>query len=347
MDKAAILAGLSLTEPAEMRQLFRSAYDAKTREVGNKVYYRGIVEFSNICTRDCYYCGIRSSNSRVHRYLMQEDEMIDSGLWAWEQGYGSIVLQSGERGDPEFISLIERILRRLKEGSQGELGITLSLGEQSRETYRRWYEAGAHRYLLRIETSDPELYAMLHPADHSYQNRLQALHDLRSEGFQVGSGVMIGLPGQTLEQLAGDVLWFREMDLDMIGMGPYIPHPDTPLAARTGELLPAEERLMLALRMIAVTRLALPDINIAATTALQALDPNGREKGLEAGANIIMPNITPVEYREDYKLYDNKPCTDENASQCVSCLDARVRMIGESVGYHEWGDSPHARRRLS
>ncbi len=344
MDRQDILGYLALTDPAAIRALYRQAYDCKLREVGNKVYYRGIVEFSNICAKDCYYCGIRASNDKVRRYLMDEDGIVESGLWAWEQGYGSVVLQSGERMDATYIDMVERVLQRLKSDSRGELGITLSLGEQTPDTYRRWYQAGAHRYLLRIETSDPVYYARLHPSDHSYTERLQSLRDLKAIGYQVGSGVMIGLPGQTLEQLADDVVFFREMDLDMIGMGPYIPHPDTPLATSSGELKSEAERMELALKMIAVTRLYLRDVNIAATTALQALDPNGREKGVEAGANIIMPNITPVEYREDYKLYDNKPCTDENAAQCVSCLDARVRMVGESVGYGEWGDSPHARK---
>lgn len=336
---------LSLTDPSAIKDLFKKAYQCKLENVGNKVYYRGIVEFSNICSKDCYYCGIRSSNHKVARYIMDQADIIEAGTWAWEKGYGSIVLQSGERTDQKFIDFIDAILLQLKQKTRGELGITLSLGEQSRETYKRWYESGAHRYLLRIETSDPELYKTFHPHDHSYQARIQSLLDLKDLGYQTGSGVMIGLPGQSLEHLARDIRFFKEIDLDMIGMGPYIPHSETPLAHSPLPLLGKEDRFMLALKMIAVTRLTLQDVNIAATTALQALDPRGREKGIEAGANIVMPNITPVEYREDYKLYEDKPCTDENASQCISCLDNRIRLTGESVGYGEWGDAPHVLKK--
>jgi biotin synthase len=227
------------------------------------------------------------------------------------------------------------------------LGITLSVGEQSVETYKRFYAAGAHRYLLRIETSNPELYAAIHPAGQDFLTRVKALSDLKKAGFQVGTGVMIGLPGQTEEDLADDLLFFQEMDVDMIGMGPYIVHGDTPMAAwsNVSDRTP-KERFDLALRMIAATRLLLRDANIAAATALQAIDPVGREEGLRWGANIIMPQVTPLEVRHDYLLYDNKPCLDESAEHCRSCLAARIGSIGREVGYDSWGDSWHYKGKV-
>jgi biotin synthase len=324
--------------------LFAKAYQVKVEQVGTQVYFRGIVEFSNQCTKDCYYCGIRRSNRQVERFTMDEDEIIQAGIWAYEQQYGSIVLQSGERQDRTFIDLVGRILCTLKERSEGQLGITLSLGEQTEETYRRWFQAGAHRYLLRIETSNEQLYRRLHPDDHDPYQRLKCLTSLRALGYQVGTGVMIGLPGQRAEDLARDIAFFKKHDIDMIGMGPYVVHAQTPIAATVTEYDPARQ-LELGLRMIALTRIALQDVNIAATTALQALDPQGREKGLQAGANIIMPNITDTKYRGSYQLYDGKPCLDENASLCQGCLDRRITGIGETVGLGKWGDSPHFEKR--
>lgn len=323
-----------------LERMFTAAYDVKKQYVGTKVYFRGIIEFSNICQKNCFYCGIRKDNKAVKRYLMPLEEILEAAAWADEQNYGSVVLQSGERTDEEFISYVENALRKIKELSCERLGITLSLGEQTKETYERWFKAGAHRYLLRIETSNAELYRTLHPEDHSFPERLRALANLKETGYQVGTGVMIGLPGQTTDDLINDILFFKEADVAMLGMGPYLPHHDTPLKKRTANF-DAEKQLDLALRMIALCRLYLKDVNIASTTALQALKHNGREIGLQAGANIIMPVITAVKYREDYLLYDNKPCLDENASVCRTCLEGRIKSIGEMVGYGEWGDSPH------
>lgn len=337
---------LRLSEPQALKELYDAAYRVKLREVGNVVHFRGIVEMSNVCSKNCYYCGIRRGNDKVRRYSIPDDEVVESGVMAYEQGFGSIVLQTGERSDNEFVRRIERIVAELKARSNGELGITLSLGEQTMETYRRWFEAGAHRYLLRIETSSPSLYAKLHPADHSYAARVKCLEDLRAAGYQVGTGVMIGLPFQTIEDLAADVRFFKDLDVDMIGMGPYVYHADTPLAADTDNSPEAQNaRLELALKMIAATRLYLKDVNIASTTALQALAPLGRERGVKAGANIIMPNITPRKYREDYLLYQGKPCTDEDAAECLECLVKRIEMIGETVGFNAWGDSKHFAKR--
>jgi biotin synthase len=220
----------------------------------------------------------------------------------------------------------------------GELGITLSLGEQTEDVYRAWFDAGAHRYLLRVETTNRELYRALHPVTHDFDARIECLQRLRRVGYQVGTGVMIGLPGQTTEDLANDIAFFRDHDIDMIGMGPYVLHSDTPLADVLDSIDP-ETQLELGLKMIAVTRLVLRDVNIAATTALQALNPVGREMGLQAGANIIMPNLTDTQYRESYQLYEGKPCMDEDSSMCRGCLQRRVAGIGETIGLprHPYG----------
>lgn len=339
-DKQEILRLLALTDKQEIQDLFQQAYAVKKQYVGTKVYFRGIIELSNYCVKNCYYCGIRKDNPHVQRFTLCKDEVVESALWAFKQDYGSVVIQSGERSDEAFTEFIEDILFTLKEKTGGKLGITLSLGEQSRETYQRWYSAGAHRYLLRIETSNPELYKKLHPADHDWQQRLNCLRTMKDIGYQAGTGVMIGLPFQSLEHLADDVLFFYDEDIDMIGMGPYIPHEETPLYQYAADYK-EEEHLELALKMIAICRLLLKDVNIASTTALQALKDDGRELGLLAGANIIMPNITDTKYRANYQLYQGKPCLDENASLCRGCLERRISAIGEQIGYSEWGDSPH------
>ncbi|MCF7886399.1 MAG: [FeFe] hydrogenase H-cluster radical SAM maturase HydE [Candidatus Marinimicrobia bacterium] len=333
---------LLTSDKKALPELLARAYDIKSKYVGNTVYYRGIIEFSNICDKNCYYCGIRKDNLEPERYRISREEILEAAKFALENEYGSLVLQSGEIKNEAFTTYIESILRDIKNLSDGKLGITLSLGEQSLETYKRWYEAGAHRYLLRIETSNSDLYQQLHPNDHDFKARFQALKDLKNCGYQVGTGMMIGLPGQAMEDLAADILFMKNQNIDMIGMGPFIPHQNTPLSNSLGEFdAIRESQLELSLKMIAITRIVLKDVNIAATTALQALDPIGREKGLEAGANIIMPNITDTKYREGYQLYENKPCLDENSDKCKGCLEARITSIGEAIGYNEWGDSPH------
>ena len=330
------------------RALLATADELRRKVIGHRVHFRGIIELSNLCIKNCYYCGIRRDHSDVERFSLSKDEILDCTEWAAIHRYGSVVLQSGERSDERFVSFIEDLIFNIKRQSGGALGITLSLGEQTAETYARWFEAGAHRYLLRIETSSRQLYESLHPADHEYDARVKCLHELRRIGYQVGTGVMIGLPGQTLDDLADDVLFFCELDVDMIGMGPYVVHEATPLANEVDNSENGRaERLDLALRMIAVVRLAMPDINIAATTALQALHPLGREKGLRAGANIIMPIITPTEYRKHYQLYDGKPCIEDSAGQCQECLEGRIRSTGDVIAYAEWGDSPRAANRPS
>lgn len=353
--KAEIIELLSLTDKSDIEALYAAAYAEKLKHTGKKVFFRGLIEFSNICAKDCYYCGIRKSNKNTERYFLKMEEVLEAAKFAYDQGYGSVVLQSGEREDSEFVKFVEKALHEIKKIGNGALGVTLSTGEQTEEVYKRWYDAGAHRYLLRIETTNRELYKKLHPADHSFDRRVGCLMIMKKLGYQVGTGVMIGLPFQTHEDLVHDILFFKDEDVDMIGMGPYVPHGDTPL--QKGDSPPQifkgtvpfshdpAENFRLGLIMIALTRLALKDVNIAAATALQTLDPSGREKGVLAGANIIMPNITPTSYRKLYRLYDNKPCLDENALQCRSCLEKRIRAAGAEVGYGEWGDSPHRLKR--
>lgn len=330
-----------------MVSLFSRAREVRDTVVGNKVYFRGLVEFSNHCAKDCFYCGIRKGNGSVVRYEVSDNEVFDACRYAWEHQFGSVVLQSGERTSPAFVKRVERLLRGIKKLSGGELGITLSCGEQSKETFLRWFDSGAHRYLLRMETTNRELYKRIHPGDdfHSFERRIEAIKLLRDSGYQVGTGVMIGLPFQTLEDLAGDLLFFREMDIDMCGMGPYLEHEDTPLYAYRHLLLPKMKRLELSLKMLAVLRILMPDINMASSTALQAIDPEGREKGLRAGANIIMPNLTPTRYREGYLLYENKPGLDADADQTTHHLRRSVLEAGCVLGNGEWGDSRHFTRR--
>ncbi len=333
---------LELTDPEEQEALFRSAYEVKLWYIGPNVSLRGLVEVSNICRKNCYYCGIRAGNSKLRRYRVGREEIIASALWAYEHHYGSVVLQSGEVASEEFTDFIESTVRGIMEGSRGELGITLSCGEQDARVYERWRKAGAHRYLLRIEASDSALYRRLHPADHDFDVRRECLRRLRELDYQVGSGVMIGLPGQTVENLVHDLRFFQEFDLDMIGMGPYIPHEDTPLGA--GIAVTPEfkrEQLEKGLRMIACARLLLRDVNIASTTALQALADDGRERGLLAGANVIMPNVTDTSYRRGYQLYAGKPSLDENSSQSCDNLTRRIRSIGETILWDQHGDSRH------
>lgn len=333
---------LALTDPADLQKLHAAAYEVKLRYAGKVVSFRGIIEMGNVCAKDCFYCGIRKGNAKVERFQLDEAAVLRGVKRNIDMEYGSLVLQSGEIESDAHTAFIEKLLRRITEMSGGKLGVTLSLGEQSKETYARWRAAGAHRYLLRIESSNPKLYATLHPADHSFERRVNCLRLLRQCDYQVGSGVMSGLPGQTYDDLANDILFFRDMDLDMIGMGPYIPHHDTPL----GKNIPftpeyAADHLRIGLNMISATRLFLHDVNIASTTALQALADDGREQGILAGANIVMPNVTDTEYRRSYQLYENKPCLDENSEQCRYCLARRLEKIGETVNWNQRGDSPH------
>jgi biotin synthase len=329
----------------DTKALFTRSAEVKEEFVGNKVYLRGLIEFSNVCAKNCYYCGIRAGNNAVERYTLSDNEILEAAQFAYKNQFASIVLQAGELATEAFSVRIKNLLQEIKALCNGALGITLSLGEQTTKTYKEWFEAGAHRYLLRIESSNKNLYQKIHPQNenHNFDKRMACLQALRNIGYQVGTGVMIGLPFQTVDDLASDLLFFREINVDMVGMGPYIEHPDTPLYEHRNELLTKPARFKLALKMIAVLRIMMPDINIAAATALQAIDPMGREKAIKIGANVLMPNITPGKFRNKYKLYENKPCTDEDADDCTQCLEARIQMTGNTIGYNEWGDSKHFR----
>ncbi|QRX64932.1 [FeFe] hydrogenase H-cluster radical SAM maturase HydE [Dysgonomonadaceae bacterium zrk40] len=336
-------------EGEQEKELFLHAAAVKQINVGINVYLRGLIELSNICEKDCYYCGIRCSNREVHRYTLTHEEAINSIRFAHEKGFGSVAIQSGEIASPAFTEKIDRIVRDAQKVTGGEIGITLSCGEQTEETYRRWFESGAERYLLRIETSSEKLYRQLHPDDgkHSYTDRIRALEALKKTGYQTGTGVMIGLPFQTVEDLADDLLFMQQMDIDMCGMGPYIEHAATPLWEERHRLPPLGKRLRLSLRMIALLRILMPDINIAATTALQAIDKGGREEAISVGANVLMPNITPARYRDDYFLYENKPLSARNDEEELDYLDERLQAIGHRIGYHHKGNSPRYGKRAN
>jgi biotin synthase len=335
------------SEDEDKRALFLKSAEVKEEYVGNKVWFRGLIEFSNICGKDCLYCGIRKGNRNLERYSLSDGEILAAAKYAHENHYGSVVLQSGELENKSVTARIENLLQKIKQLSEGKLGITLSVGEQEPDVYRRWFKAGAHRYLLRIEATNEKLYKKIHPDNsrHDFMRRLNCLENLREIGYQTGTGVMIGLPFQTLEDLADDLIFMKNFNIDMCGMGPYIEHADTPLIRYNSKLMPLSSRFDLTLKMIAILRIMMKDINIVAATALQAIDPIGREKALKTGANIIMPNITPAKYRKSYKLYENKPCTDDTAEDCQNCLEIRIAMSGSEIIYDEWGDSLHFKKR--
>ena len=347
-SKEDIIAILGATSDDEIEAVRVAAEKVLLKNCGNKVYFRGLVEFSNICRCDCYYCGIRKSNRNAKRYEVDIEEILDVAIRCVHQGYGSIMIQAGERHSKGFIDRITEALKRIKHETASEklpqgLGITLGIGEQTPEVYRRFFEAGAHRYLLRIETTNPDLFAKLHPPEQTPETRIACLQTLREIGYQVGTGVMIGLPGQTLEDLANDILFFKHKDIDMIGMGPFIPNEETPIGQ---EPCPNEnERVRLALLMIAATRLVLRDVNIASTTALQTLDPAGRGKGLSFGSNVMMPLMTPQSVREDYLLYPGKPGLQQDSLELHADLEARIKSIGREIDRDKWGDSPHFKKK--
>jgi len=343
LEKEDLIQLLSVREDREKHAIYRKAYQVKKECCGNVVYLRGLIELSNICRKDCLYCGIRKSNDKVIRYTLNEEAVLDLALSAQRRDLGSIVIQSGERTDNVFVETLTRLIRDIKEKTAGTLGITLSCGEQSPETYQKWFDAGAHRYLLRIETSSEELFRKIHPENefHRFADRMEALENLRKAGYQTGTGVMIGLPGQTSENLADDLLFMQSMDIDMIGMGPYIPHPDAPMAGWKTRLLKPAERFELSLRMIALARMLLKDVNIAASTALDALDTDGRVKAILAGANVFMPNMTPKIYAENYHLYEGKPRIKDDTRIVVKELEAKLKVLKETIGYGKWGDSKH------
>ncbi len=342
LDRADIVRLLQ-AEGDDLLALFQHAAQVKKRAVGNKVYLRGLIEYSNICKKNCYYCGIRSGNPFFQRYRVSSWEIIDACNFAMKHRFGSMVLQCGELQSDVFTKNILDAIRLIKDVSGGLMRITLSCGEQKPEVYKAWFDAGAERYLLRIEASNPELYKKLHPQDqlHHFENRINALKILKEVGFQTGTGVMIGLPFQTLDDLADDLLFMQKFEIDMCGMGPYIEHEDTPLYEYRNLLLPLSKRYELALKMIALLRILMPDINIASTTALQAIDPNGKRNALEIGANVIMPNITPSKYKSSYHLYQNKPGRDLRIEDELQYAISAIKNAQCETAFGEYGDAMH------
>ena len=309
--------------PEVAEDLFHRARKIRQCHYGTDVFIRGLIEFTNYCKNDCLYCGIRCSNRKAQRYRLTEAEILDCCREGYDLGYRTFVLQGGE--DPKFTpARIESIVRAIK-GEFPDCAITLSVGEHTRETYARWRAAGADRYLLRHETADAEHYASLHPKNLTLENRMRCLHDLKELGYQVGCGFMVGSPGQTAAHLAKDLLFLHEFRPEMVGIGPFIPHWDTPFG---GE---AAGSLELTVFLLGIIRLMLPDVLLPATTALATIHPDGREMGIRAGANVCMPNLSPRAVREKYMLYNNKISTGEEAAQSRDALAKRIEGIGYRV----------------
>ena len=303
--------------------LFSAADRVRRSVYGTDVYVRGLIEFTNWCKNDCFYCGIRRGNRNASRYRLDEEEILGCCFSGWELGYRTFVLQGGE--DPFFTDdRICRIVSRIKHHFP-ECAVTLSVGEKSRASYQAYFDAGADRYLLRHETASPWLYGQLHPASMSLDNRIRCLWDLKDIGYAVGAGMMVGPPRQTTEHLVEDLRFLEKLRPHMIGIGPYLTHRDTPFAGEPNG------SLAMTLRLLAVLRLMFPRALIPATTALGTIHPKGREMGLKAGANVIMPNLSPVGVRKKYELYENKICTGEEAAECRVCLDRRVEAAGYRV----------------
>jgi biotin synthase len=303
--------------------LFERARQARHEVYGHDVYMRGLIEFTNYCKNDCYYCGIRGSNGKAERYRLTREQILECCRQGYDLGFRSFVLQGGEDGwytDRRMADIVGAI-----HGSYPDCAITLSLGERGYDSYRILFEAGAERYLLRHETANPEHYRLLHPASMSLRSRMQCLYDLKTIGYQVGCGFMVGSPGQTPDCLIDDLFFIKELEPQMVGVGPFIPHQDTPFAGETGGTLE------LTLLLLGVLRLMLPQVLLPATTALGTVHPMGRELGILSGANVVMPNLSPVGVREKYMLYDNKICTGDEAAECRHCLQGRMRGIGYDV----------------
>ncbi len=303
--------------------LYESAREIKRRYYGNDVFIRGLIEFTSFCKNDCYYCGLRCSNRNAERYRLTKEDILLCCRNGYELGFRTFVLQGGE--DPYFnADRLVDIIRSIKK-EYPDCVLTLSVGEKSYEEYKAYFDAGADRYLLRHETADNEHYRMLHPKELSPENRKRCLYDLKRIGYQVGCGFMVGSPWQTEENLADDLLFIKELQPQMVGIGPFIPQHDTPFRDKKAGTLE------LTLFMLGLLRLTLPTALIPATTALGTIHPLGREKGIQAGANVVMPNLSPVSVRKKYLLYDNKICTGDEAAECKNCLAMRMKSIGCNV----------------
>jgi biotin synthase len=317
---AGLLHYIKTEDPLETEALFAAAREVRERYYGKDVYFRGLIEFTNYCKNDCYYCGIRRSNRRAERYRLSLEQILECCRTGDALGFRTFVLQGGE--DPWFtderiVEIIRAIRREFPDHA-----LTLSLGERDRESYEAFFRAGANRYLLRHETACDAHYRALHPPEMSLAERKRCLVTLKEIGYQVGAGFMVGTPFQTPENLLEDLRFIQELKPHMTGIGPFIPQKDTPLGGYT------TGALELTLRMVALTRLLLPRALIPATTALGTISPAGREKGLLAGANVVMPNLSPTEVRKLYALYDNKICTGDEAAECRRCMEGRIRLFG-------------------
>ncbi|HNX81353.1 MAG TPA: [FeFe] hydrogenase H-cluster radical SAM maturase HydE [Candidatus Omnitrophota bacterium] len=314
---------LSLEKNDEQRELFCHADAVRKRFVGDEILLRGIVEFSNHCRNTCHYCGLNKNNLALKRYRMNADEILVSIEKLVASNVKTVVLQSGEEDDfdPSWLTaVIKRITR------QFGIAITLSVGERSFDDYRSWRQAGADRYLLKIETTDKRLYTSLHPGL-SFENRLQCLRWLKSLGYQTGSGIIVGLKGQTVAMIADDIIFFQRENFEMIGIGPFIPHAQTPLAGN------APGDVAVTLKTLALTRMVTKNTHLPATTALGSLDRDYRIEGLQAGANVIMPNFTPVQYRKLYEIYPGKKCVEEPEGACIRCMEVLAQSIGRTIRY--------------
>ncbi len=317
--------------PDIAQYLFAKARNWQQKYFGNQIYTRGLIEFTNYCKNDCYYCGIRRSSQSAERYRLTKEQIMECCETGYKLGFRTFVLQGGEDGWFTQQKL-EEIVRVIKK-NYSDCAITLSLGERSKESYQGLFEAGADRYLLRHETADSAHYQSLHPPELSAKHRQQCLWDLKEIGYQTGTGFMVGSPGQNAAHLAQDMLFIRELEPHMVGIGPFVPHHDTPFAKESGGTVE------LTLFMIGLLRIMLPKLLLPATTALGTIDPQGREQGILAGANVVMPNLSPSSVRAKYQLYDNKICTGDEAAECRLCLNRRM----ESIGYQlvvDRGDSP-------
>lgn len=340
MTRENILQWLREENPERLQSLFDDADRVRRENVGEAVHLRGLVEISNHCVRQCGYCGLRSGNKALRRYRMTADEILTSAHQAVQFGYGTVVLQAGE----DFALRLEwvaDVVRRIK--AETALAVTLSLGERSERTLKAWKDAGADRYLLRFETSDRKLFNSIHPGLGGQEvDRIKILRVLRRLGYEVGSGIMVGIPGQSYSSVADDLLLFRELDLDMIGIGPFIAHPSTPLGAASTALqlsndqVPSTEHMVY--KVVALARLLRPDANIPSTSALATINKrDGREKGLQRGANVVMPNLTPLQYRKLYEIYPAKACVDEKGEACHECLGLRIARIGRRLATGKGG----------
>ena len=318
---------LLTTEDEKLQEeLRRAAREVADEIYGKQVFIRGLIEFTNYCRNDCLYCGIRRSNSHASRYRLSKDEILSCCKTGYELGFRTFVLQGGEDRfftDERICDIVSSIKERYP-----DCAITLSLGEKEKSSYEAYKVAGADRYLLRHETADCAHYESLHPTEMSFSHRIQCLWDLKDIGYQVGCGFMVGSPGQTMDSLYKDLQFIKELQPQMCGLGPFIPQKDTPFG---------EERagtMEQTLRLLSVIRLIHPHVLLPATTALGTIHPRGREKGILAGANVVMPNLSPVEVRDKYKLYDNKICTGDEAAECRVCLEKRMESIGYQVVVH-------------